>query len=73
MASVEAANWLDVERAAAYLGASEALIRKLVLEHDKLASCSASTGPTSMRSCATGELIPSPSTPNPVAESWIRA
>lgn len=33
MASVEAANWLDVERAAAYLGASEALIRKLVLEH----------------------------------------
>jgi len=33
LANVEATNWLDVEAAAAYLGASEALIRKLVLEH----------------------------------------
>ena len=33
MANVETTNWLDVEGAAAYLGASEALIRKLVLEH----------------------------------------
>lgn len=33
MAKIETTNWLDVEGAAAYLGASEALIRKLVLEH----------------------------------------
>lgn len=33
MASVETTNWLDVEGAAAYLGSSEALVRKLVLEH----------------------------------------
>lgn len=33
MATIDTTNWLDVEAAAAYLGASESFVRKLVLEH----------------------------------------
>lgn len=33
MATIDTTNWLGVEAAAAYLGASEGFVRKLVLEH----------------------------------------
>ena len=33
MATIDTTNWLSVEAAAAYLGASEGFVRKLVLEH----------------------------------------
>lgn len=32
MATIDTTNWLTVEDAAAYLGASESFVRKLVLE-----------------------------------------